>query len=97
MWCICEFGLIDFYSSHSGQNFACILLYVLDFNFCIMFLGFFFVAEHEKSLEDDVCGDTSGMFQRVLVSLLTVSKHKPTTSPSLDQRECFNGTLLEIL
>lgn len=55
------------------------------------------MAEHEKSLEDDVCGDTSGMFQRVLVSLLTVSKHKPTTSPSLDQRECFNGTLLEIL
>uniref|UniRef100_A0A9R1SPC2 Annexin n=2 Tax=Cyprinus carpio TaxID=7962 RepID=A0A9R1SPC2_CYPCA len=26
--------------------------------------------EHGKSLEDDVCGDTSGMFQRVLVSLL---------------------------
>uniref|UniRef100_A0A671SDX3 Annexin n=1 Tax=Sinocyclocheilus anshuiensis TaxID=1608454 RepID=A0A671SDX3_9TELE len=30
--------------------------------------------EHGKSLEDDVCGDTSGMFQRVLVSLLTVNK-----------------------
>lgn len=35
--------------------------------------SFFFVAEHEKPLEDDVCGDTSGMFRRVLVSLLTVS------------------------
>uniref|UniRef100_A0A8C1Z1K4 Annexin n=1 Tax=Cyprinus carpio TaxID=7962 RepID=A0A8C1Z1K4_CYPCA len=30
--------------------------------------------EHGKSLEDDVCGDTSGMFQRVLVSLLAVNK-----------------------
>uniref|UniRef100_A0A665VQQ8 Annexin n=1 Tax=Echeneis naucrates TaxID=173247 RepID=A0A665VQQ8_ECHNA len=27
--------------------------------------------EYEKNLEDAVCGDTSGMFQRVLVSLLT--------------------------
>uniref|UniRef100_A0A7N8Y1V8 Annexin n=1 Tax=Mastacembelus armatus TaxID=205130 RepID=A0A7N8Y1V8_9TELE len=27
--------------------------------------------EYGKDLEDDVCGDTSGMFQRVLVSLLT--------------------------
>uniref|UniRef100_A0AAQ5X064 Annexin n=1 Tax=Amphiprion ocellaris TaxID=80972 RepID=A0AAQ5X064_AMPOC len=33
--------------------------------------------EYGKSLEDAVCGDTSGMFQRVLVSLLTVSKHRP--------------------
>uniref|UniRef100_A0A672KJR6 Annexin n=1 Tax=Sinocyclocheilus grahami TaxID=75366 RepID=A0A672KJR6_SINGR len=30
--------------------------------------------ENDKSLEDDICGDTSGMFQRVLVSLLTVNK-----------------------
>ena len=40
------------------------------------------MAEHGKSLEDDVCGDTSGMFQRVLVSLLTVSKRQPTFSLS---------------
>lgn len=33
------------------------------------------MAEYEKKLEDDVIGDTSGMFQRVLVSLLTVSKY----------------------
>lgn len=37
------------------------------------------MAEYEKKLEDAVTGDTSGMFQRVLVSLLTVSKLWPTT------------------
>lgn len=30
-------------------------------------------SDYDKSLEDDVCGDTSGMFQRVLVSLLSVN------------------------
>ncbi|TRY85437.1 hypothetical protein DNTS_016104 [Danionella cerebrum] len=30
--------------------------------------------DHGKSLEDDICGDTSGMFQRVLVSLLTAGR-----------------------
>uniref|UniRef100_A0A671SCR4 Annexin n=1 Tax=Sinocyclocheilus anshuiensis TaxID=1608454 RepID=A0A671SCR4_9TELE len=34
--------------------------------------------EHGKSLEDDVCGDTSGMFQRVLVSLLTAGRDEST-------------------
>ena len=47
-------------------------------NFKKLFI-FLFMAEHGKSLEDDVCGDTSGMFQRVLVSLLTVSKRQPTS------------------
>uniref|UniRef100_A0A3B4V166 Annexin n=1 Tax=Seriola dumerili TaxID=41447 RepID=A0A3B4V166_SERDU len=37
----------------------------------------FYKKEYGKDLEDAVCGDTSGMFQRVLVSLLTVSKHQP--------------------
>lgn len=37
------------------------------------------MAEYGKKLEDAVSGDTSGMFQRVLVSLLTVSKHPPMT------------------
>lgn len=45
-----------------------------------VFFGFFFTAEYEKSLEDAVSGDTSGMFKRVLVSLLTVSKHENVTS-----------------
>jgi len=34
----------------------------------------FYKKEHGKDLEDDVCGDTSGMFQRVLVSLLTAGR-----------------------
>uniref|UniRef100_A0A8C4E8N4 Annexin n=1 Tax=Dicentrarchus labrax TaxID=13489 RepID=A0A8C4E8N4_DICLA len=38
----------------------------------IQTINAFYKKEYEKSLEDDVCGDTSGMFQRVLVSLLTV-------------------------
>ncbi|XP_035234523.1 annexin A4-like [Anguilla rostrata] len=32
--------------------------------------------EYGESLEDDICGDTSGMFQRVLVSLLTAGRDK---------------------
>lgn len=30
--------------------------------------------DYDKNLEDDVCGDTSGMFQRVLVSLLSAGR-----------------------
>lgn len=52
------------------------------------------MAEHGKSLEDDVCGDTSGMFQRVLVSLLTVSKRQPTFS--LTQFDTFLIILMVI-
>lgn len=40
------------------------------------------MPDYEKSLESDVCGDTSGMFRRVLVSLLTVSP-----------RVCANATI----
>ncbi|XP_070706838.1 annexin A4 [Pempheris klunzingeri] len=34
----------------------------------------FYKKEYGKDLEDSVCGDTSGMFQRVLVSLLTAGR-----------------------
>lgn len=59
-----------------------IRLHVLYFHFLFCFC--FFMAEYEKSLEDAVSGDTSGMFKRVLVSLLTVSKHGNVTSCNLD-------------
>lgn len=39
----------------------------------------FYKKEYGKSLEDDVCGDTSGMFQRVLVSLLTAGRDDSNT------------------
>lgn len=42
--------------------------------FYIAYVVAFLMKDYEKSMEDDVCGDTSGMFRRVLVSLLTVSK-----------------------
>uniref|UniRef100_A0A8C9TJ93 Annexin n=1 Tax=Scleropages formosus TaxID=113540 RepID=A0A8C9TJ93_SCLFO len=34
----------------------------------------FYFLVYGRSLEDDICGDTSGMFQRVLVSLLTAGR-----------------------
>ncbi|XP_041825732.1 annexin A4 [Melanotaenia boesemani] len=40
----------------------------------IQAINAFYKTEYEKSLEDAVCGDTSGMFQRVLVSLLTAGR-----------------------
>lgn len=45
------------------------------YEYLSQFLVFYFMKDYEKSLEDAVCGDTSGMFRRVLVSLLTVSPH----------------------
>ncbi|XP_061656629.1 annexin A4 [Syngnathoides biaculeatus] len=35
--------------------------------------------QYGKDLEEDVCGDTSGMFQRVLVSLLTAGRDESET------------------
>uniref|UniRef100_A0A8C9ST68 Annexin n=1 Tax=Scleropages formosus TaxID=113540 RepID=A0A8C9ST68_SCLFO len=36
-------------------------------------------TEYDRDLEEDICGDTSGMFCRVLVSLLTAGRDESTT------------------
>uniref|UniRef100_A0A3Q3G7Q6 Annexin n=1 Tax=Labrus bergylta TaxID=56723 RepID=A0A3Q3G7Q6_9LABR len=52
-----EAALIDILASRSNAE--------------VKAINAFYKKEYGKSLEDAVCGDTSGMFQRVLVSLLT--------------------------
>lgn len=55
----------------------------------------FYKKKYEKSLEDDVSGDTSGMFCRVLVSLLTAgrdeSDHVDEAQAILDAKEIFEA------
>uniref|UniRef100_A0A3B4AKJ2 Annexin n=1 Tax=Periophthalmus magnuspinnatus TaxID=409849 RepID=A0A3B4AKJ2_9GOBI len=55
-----EACLIDILASRSNEE--------------IRTINAFYKKEYGKTLEDDVCGDTSGMFQRVLVSLLTAGR-----------------------
>ncbi|XP_076020224.1 annexin A4 [Genypterus blacodes] len=55
-----EAGLIDILASRSNAE--------------IQTVTAFYKKEHGKTLEDAICGDTSGMFQRVLVSLLTAGR-----------------------
>ncbi|KAJ3605846.1 hypothetical protein NHX12_027889 [Muraenolepis orangiensis] len=52
-----EAGLIDILASRTTEE--------------VRVINAVYKKKHDNSLEDDVCGDTSGMFQRVLVSLLT--------------------------
>ncbi|XP_075901096.1 annexin A4 [Nelusetta ayraudi] len=55
----------------------------------------FYKKKYEKSLEDDVSGDTSGMFCRVLVSLLTAgrdeSEHVDEAQAILDAKEIYEA------
>uniref|UniRef100_A0A8C3A2Y2 Annexin n=1 Tax=Cyclopterus lumpus TaxID=8103 RepID=A0A8C3A2Y2_CYCLU len=54
-----------------------------------------FVYQYEKDLEEAVCGDTSGMFQRVLVSLLTAGRDESDrvdeAQAVLDAKEMFEA------
>ncbi|TKS84514.1 Annexin A4 [Collichthys lucidus] len=59
----------------AGTEEACLIdILASRSNAEIRTINAFYKKEYEKSLEDDVCGDTSGMFQRVLVSLLTAGR-----------------------
>ncbi|XP_072311521.1 annexin A4 [Eucyclogobius newberryi] len=60
-----EAALIDILASRSNEE--------------IRTINAFYKKKYEKTLEDDVCGDTSGMFQRVLVSLLTAGRDEGST------------------
>ncbi|XP_028319202.1 annexin A4 [Gouania willdenowi] len=55
----------------------------------------FYKKEYEKDLEKAVCGDTSGMFQRVLVSLLTAGRDEgdnvDEAQAVLDAKEIFEA------
>ncbi|XP_036384775.1 annexin A4-like isoform X2 [Megalops cyprinoides] len=59
----------------AGTDEACLIdILASRTNAEIKALTAFYNKEHERNLEDDICGDTSGMFQRVLVSLLTAGR-----------------------
>ncbi|XP_061731821.1 annexin A4 isoform X1 [Nerophis ophidion] len=64
----------------AGTEEACLIdILASRSNAEIQAINAFYKKEHGSDLEDDVCGDTSGMFQRVLVSLLTAGRDESDT------------------
>ncbi|XP_029920612.1 annexin A4 isoform X1 [Myripristis murdjan] len=64
----------------AGTEEACLIdILASRTNAEIRTINAFYKKEYEKDLEDAVCGDTSGMFQRVLVSLLTAGRDESNT------------------
>lgn len=76
-----EACLIDILASRSNEE--------------ITTINAFYKKEYGKTLEEDVCGDTSGMFQRVLVSLLTAGRDESNnvdeTQAVQDAKEIFEA------
>lgn len=76
-----EACLIDILASRSNEEIRAITA--------------FYKKEYGKTLEDDVCGDTSGMFQRVLVSLLTAGRDESNkvdeAQAVVDAKEIFEA------
>uniref|UniRef100_A0A3Q2Y672 Annexin A4 n=1 Tax=Hippocampus comes TaxID=109280 RepID=A0A3Q2Y672_HIPCM len=71
-------------SLHSNGCFGAIIVFVLH-NGHVVFVCFICVlAEYGKDLEEDVRGGTSGMFQRVLISLVTPGRNE---SDSVDEAQ----------
>ncbi|KAM9841732.1 annexin A4 isoform 1-T2 [Aulostomus maculatus] len=59
----------------AGTEEACLIdILASRSNTEIKAISAFYKKQYDKDLEDAVCGDTSGMFQRVLVSLLTAGR-----------------------
>ncbi|XP_061782754.1 annexin A4 [Nerophis lumbriciformis] len=64
----------------AGTEEACLIdILASRSNAEIKAINAFYKKEYGKDLEDDVCGDTSGMFARVLVSLLTAGRDESDT------------------
>ncbi|KAK1800466.1 hypothetical protein P4O66_005496 [Electrophorus voltai] len=64
----------------AGTDEACLLeILASRSNAEIKALTAAYSQEYGKVLEEDICGDTSGMFKRVLVSLLTAGRDECTT------------------
>ncbi|XP_056288648.1 annexin A4 [Pseudoliparis swirei] len=76
-----EAGLIDILASRTNAE--------------IQTINAIFKKEYGKDLEDAVCGDTSGMFQRVLVSLMTAGRDESDkvdeAQAVLDAKEIFEA------
>ncbi|XP_061554227.1 annexin A4 isoform X1 [Phycodurus eques] len=64
----------------AGTEEACLIdILASRSNAEIKTINAFYKKQYGKDLEEDVCGDTSGMFQRVLVSLLTAGRDEGDT------------------
>ncbi|XP_061603676.1 annexin A4 [Phyllopteryx taeniolatus] len=64
----------------AGTEEACLIdILASRSNAEIKTINAFYKKQYSKDLEEDVCGDTSGMFQRVLVSLLTAGRDEGDT------------------
>uniref|UniRef100_A0A8C5NBZ9 Annexin n=1 Tax=Gouania willdenowi TaxID=441366 RepID=A0A8C5NBZ9_GOUWI len=90
-------NLADDISSELSGNFRCVVLGLLMLApvYDAYELRQAMKVKYEKDLEKAVCGDTSGMFQRVLVSLLTAGRDEgdnvDEAQAVLDAKEIFEA------
>ncbi|XP_077399192.1 annexin A4 [Vanacampus margaritifer] len=80
----------------AGTEEACLIdILASRSNAEIKTINVFYKKQYGKDLEDDVCGDTSGMLQRVLVSLLTAGRDESDTvneaQALLDAKEIYEA------
>ncbi|NP_001187187.1 annexin A4 [Ictalurus punctatus] len=80
----------------AGTDEACLIeILASRTNTEIKALAATYKKENDRDLEDDICGDTSGMFKRVLVSLATAGRDESTTVDDAlvkqDAKEIFDA------